>query len=70
MNKTDKANVANTAKAIMEMYMHLKDRFKNDPHALAITSQGYRDSLEAMKRNHLIIDYLLDSGTVITKDLS
>lgn len=69
MNKTDKANVAKAAKAIMEMYMHLKDRFKNDPHSFAITSQGYRDSLEAMKRNHLINDYNLDSGTVLTQAL-
>lgn len=64
MNKTDRTNILNTAKSIMSIYINLKDAHKNDAWEFSKSAQGYRNSLEAMKRNHLILDYNLSSGEI------
>lgn len=64
MNKSDRARVLKTAKAIMSMYLSLKEVLNNDHWAMATQSQGYRDCLEAMKRNDLISDYNLETGEI------
>jgi hypothetical protein len=64
MNKSDRARVLKTAEAIMSMYSTLKEFHKNDHWAMATKSQGYRDSLEAMKRNGLISGYNLHTGEI------
>jgi hypothetical protein len=70
MNKSDRVKVLNTAKAIMSMYLSLKEVLKDDHWAMATKSQGYRDSLEAMKRNDLILGYNLASGEITPKALT
>lgn len=64
MNKSDRAKVLKTAKDIIGIYMSNKETLKNDLHTFHNTSQGLRDSLEAMKRNELILDYNLSTGDI------
>ena len=64
MNKSDRARIKATAQSIMKMYQDIKEAHANDHWTQHQMSQGYRDSLEAMKRNNLISDYNLESGLI------
>ncbi len=64
MNNTDRWNIEKTARGILNMAYTLHTLSKGDKWYRFDARQAYKDSLEAMKYNHLILDYCIPKNTL------
>jgi len=65
MKNVTKKNVLKTAKTILKLYNELVIESNNNKWFKLEQRQAYINSLEVMKRNNLIKDYLLDKNIII-----
>lgn len=73
MTRKDRLTIKHCAEVILKMYLEQKDileRSHVDEFRKSAALQGYRDSLEAMKRDHLIRDYHLVTGIITMEEKS
>lgn len=71
MTRKDWASIKHCSEVILRMYLEQKDildRSHVDEFRKSAALQGYRDSLEAMKRDHLIKGYDLVTGIITMEE--